>query len=273
MKLGRRIAALLLILAAVLVAVRAAWTIGRGVDNAKEFFYGFIGKDVDTPSEDSYSNEDGYITETKLIPVRGVDTVSLEVDAAQIKLKVGGGSDIVVEAAYNEKNFVVDNAFSAVRSNGTATISLKLKTLNFTIGKSVRRSVLTVTIPEKFKGSLNLHFNACVFDGDSGNASSISLNANAVKLELRGISGSLSAKINAGDSEFYVRGAAGDINITSSACATKINLPAKSNFKVSPKMNAGTCKNNYDDKVERKGKEYALNLTGNAAAFTVDVTD
>ncbi|MDR3345215.1 MAG: hypothetical protein LBT21_06475 [Oscillospiraceae bacterium] len=271
MKLARRIAAVLLILAALLLIVRGAWTIGKGVDNAKEFFYGFIGKEAPPPpAEDSYSNEDGFITETKVIPVSGVETLSLEVNAAQVKLNVAGGSDIIVQAEYNEKNFIANNVFSAISANGTATVSLKQKNLEFSLGKTLRQSVLTITLPEKFKGSLNLDFNACAFDGDSGNASSITLSANAAKLELRGIAGSLTASVNACDSGFIVEESAVPITITASACAVKIQLPIQSNYKVSSTLNFGTLKNNYEKNVQRKGNETVINITGNAASFTVD---
>jgi len=268
MKLAKRIATVLIILALVVLAVRAVFTVSKGVDGAKEFFYGLIGKDA-TPISESYSKVDGYVTETKKIPLSGIEIVSLEIDAAQVKLKTGGGNDIIVEAKYDENTFFAENVFSAKGEGGTAAVSLKQRKFGFTFGKKLRQSTVTVTVPEKFKGLLSMDLNAGTFDGDSGSAAGVALSANAVKLELRGISGKLTAVMNACDSEFSVRGAGGDLSVNLNAGSAKINLPVKSNYRVSNTMTVGQFSNNYDRDVNRTGKEYKLDVTGAVATVKV----
>jgi len=272
MKLAKRIAAVLLIIAAVLFGIRAYWTVSNGIDGAKEFFYGFVGKEATPSASDGYSNIDGFVTQTKRIPLAGVNTISLEIDAAIVSLRTGGSNEIVVEAKYGEKSFFAENVFIAESKSGTATISFKMKNFVFSFGERNRNraSNITVTIPASFSGNLKLDFNACTVDGVTGNAKSISLGVNAGAINLRGISGSLTASMNASDSSFTVQNPAGNISISLTAGKTVINLPLKSNYRISNSTTAGKFTNNYDSAVNRTGKEFALNATGTAAQIEVN---
>jgi hypothetical protein len=272
MKTIKNLAAVLLILALVLGIVRASWTFGKGVDSVKEFVAQFFGQEYVPPVEGSYSNTDGFIEETRLLPVRGVEHISLAASAATVKLLRGEGSDIIVQAAYNESNFSVGNEFLAKDNDGSVLVSLKLKESGKIFTTKVRPSTLTVTIPEKFKGTLSLDFNAVTLDGDVGNAAKIDMKTNAGKTELRGIAGDLNANINVTDSVFVVRMPSAALQFKANVASVTVQLPRESNYVINRNTNVGTLDTKaYDAAVQRKGKEAALTITGNVSQFTIAV--
>ena len=272
MKLVKRIAAVLIILAVVVVGIRVAWTLSNGIDNAKDFFYDFIGQEnPDIPQNAAYNNENGNITRRDLIPTRGVKSLTLDINAAIVRLRVGKVSDIVVDATYAERSVFAENILDVGANDGAAVVKFSQKKFGFFGGKRNSRNEISVTIPEKFAAELILKMNACTFDGDMGALSPIDVDVNAGTMNLRDIGGPLNAVMNACDATFTVAQPRGNISARANAGSLTFILPQRSNFRVTNSVTVGNVSNNYDNVVERVGKEFALNISGNAVQATVRV--
>jgi hypothetical protein len=267
MKAIKWIVIILIAAAAVAGITRAVWTISNGVDDAKDFVNSFFGKSDDTSGDepqDSYSNVDGLVNQTKVLNDSGVKTITVDAGKSVVKLRVGG-SKVVVQAQYDEGNFTTGNKFVAEQNGTTITISMRQRLV-----KS-QKSTLTVTIPESFRGLLVLELDAGTLDGEIGKES-VEINANAAELELRGIRSSVAANINAGAGKLVVEDAGGDISVKGNACALTAVLPYESNYTVSSNGTLLTVKDNYSSSHKQKGKAYGVNLRGAAAAYTIDVS-
>jgi len=178
-------------------------------------------------------------------------TLSLHVNAAKLTVTTAEAPELQITVLYDAGLFSAKEALTVRDGADTVRVHIQQRDYGSTgrwVWPSVRGTRITqvmVTLPQDFTGRMELYTNACKVDAQLDALSGIRVEANACALDIRGISGTLDADVNACDGSFAVRRANGDIRLDGNACQLTLALPRLSNFNVSNSAIFGDSRNTY----------------------------
>ena len=224
-------------------------------------------------------SSDGITTTwEQTLPADGLESLTLNVDAARVSVTTADIPKIKIILKYNNHGTKLQHSLSlSFQAEDAGAKTINFRRWNDTrwdlfrrnlLGQTLSFPTLAIALPRDYTGTLFLNLNACEIAVNASQVSALDAELNACAGEIKEVGGALRVDCNASSLEIFVAQAGGDINIKGNAGNINLRLPKESSYNINQYCNFSEINIDYR-KNDNTAQAHDLTLSGAAMNLTV----